>query len=213
MIDINFVSPTGGLVKSVNGKTGNVVLTALDIKGVATEDYVSAKIAEAQLAEGGEVDLTAYATKDYVNQQIDAIPETDLSNYYTKTQTDNAISTAVGNVKVDLTGYATETYVAEEIAKAKLEGEDVDLSAYATKEYVDKAIEGIEIPEADVDLTNYYTKGEVDLLIPDVSGYTTMSAVEGKGYQTAEQVNALIADALADIEIGGNAPSAEGVEF
>lgn len=53
---------------------------------------------------------------------------TDLSNYYTKTQTDNKIS--------------------EEIAKAQLGGSgEVDLSAYATKTYVDNEISKIELKE------------------------------------------------------------------
>ena len=51
---------------------------------------------------------------------------TDLSNYYTKTQTDNKIS--------------------EEIAKAQLGGSgEVDLSAYATKNYVNEEIAKIEV--------------------------------------------------------------------
>lgn len=181
MIDINFISPTGGLVKSVNGKTGNVVLTALDIQGTATEEYVIAKIAEAQLAEGGEVDLTAYATKDYVNQQIDGIeiPEpADLTNYYTKAETDTAISTAIGAIEIP-------------------EGGSADLSNYYTKSEVDALI-----PE-EVDLTGYALKTE----IPDVSGFTTMSAVEAKGYQTADDVNALITTAI------GNITDADGVNY
>lgn len=60
---------------------------------------------------------------------------------------------------------------------------------------------------------NYYTKTEVDGLIPDtstfalksdipdVSGFTTMTAVEAKGYQTADQVNALITTALGAIGV------------
>jgi hypothetical protein len=60
---------------------------------------------------------------------------------------------------------------------------------------------------------NYYTKTEVNGLIPDtstfalatdipdVSGFTTMTAVEAKGYQTADQVNALITTALGAIGV------------
>ena len=46
-----------------------------------------------------------YATETYVNSQIAAIPDTDLSNYYTKTETDNKIATitidTLGAAKVD----------------------------------------------------------------------------------------------------------------
>jgi hypothetical protein len=50
--------------------------------------------------------------------------------------------------------------------------------------------------DVDIDLTDYYTKSEVDGLIPDTSGFTTMSAVEQKGYQTKAQVEALITAAM-----------------
>jgi hypothetical protein len=46
---------------------------------------------------------------------------------------------------------------------------------------------------------NYYTKTEVDGLlsnVPEGGDYATMEEVEAKGYQTAEQVNALIAAAI-----------------
>ena len=42
------------------------------IEGLATENYVQQKIAEASLS-GGEVDLSAYATIDYVGQEISKI--------------------------------------------------------------------------------------------------------------------------------------------
>ena len=60
---------------------------------------------------------------------------------------------------------------------------------------------------------NYYKKTEIDELIPDtstfalktdipdVSGFTTMTAVEAKGYQTEAQVNALITTALNNIAV------------
>ena len=55
---------------------------------------------------------------------------TDLSNYYTKTQTDNKIS--------------------EEIAKAQLGGSgEVDLSAYATKEYVNGEFDALKANKFD----------------------------------------------------------------
>lgn len=83
--------------------------------------------------------------------------------------------------------------------------------------------------ETNVDLSNYYTKSEVEALIPtlpdmsayalksqipdvsgfalkadipDVSVFTTMGAVEAKGYQTAAQVTAAINSALGVIENG-----------
>lgn len=44
----------------------------LNAKGLATESYVQAKIAEASLS-GGDVDLSGYATIDFVTQEINSI--------------------------------------------------------------------------------------------------------------------------------------------
>ena len=132
----------------------------LNSKGLATETFVTNKIAEATL-EGSEVDLSGYATIEYVGEEINKIELTpgpqgergpkgdkgdvgetgpqgpkgdkgepgtpaDMSDYYTKTQTDERIT--------------------EEIAKAQLGGnEEVDLSAYATKSYVSEEISKIEL--------------------------------------------------------------------
>lgn len=44
--------------------------------------------------------------------------------------------------------------------------------------------------QGDMNPDNYYTKSETDALIPDVSGYVTMSQVETKGYTTMGAVEA-----------------------
>ena len=77
--------------------------------------------------------------------------------------------------------------------------EATDLADYATTTYVDEALENLDV---NVDLSNYYTKSETNALIPDTSGFTTMTAVEEKGYQTEAQVNSLINTALGVIENG-----------
>lgn len=106
--------------------------------------------------------------------------DVDLDNYYTKEETDKQIDNAIDAIDVDLTGYATERYVND-------------------------AISAIEIPE-ETDLSNFYNKQEVDALIPDTSEFITMLEVEQKGYQTEEQVNALIASSgsSADVFVGAS---------
>lgn len=134
------------------------------LAGYATETYVNKAITDAQLA-GGDVDLTGYATEDYVNEKIAAIPETDLSNYYTKTETNNAINNAKPDLepyakKTDipsLSGYATEQYVNNAIDDINIPS----LDGYATEKYVDDAIEGINIP----DVSEFQTEAQVIALI------------------------------------------------
>ena len=118
-----------------------------------------------------EVDLTGYATEEFVNEAIGAIdiPEVDLSNHYTKAETNTAISQAISAIP------------------------GTDLSNYYTKSETNTAIQN-----AQPNLAPYALKTE----IPDVSGFTTMGAVEQKGYQTEAQVNSLINTALGVIENG-----------
>jgi hypothetical protein len=59
----------------------------------------------------------------------------------------------------------------------------------------------VVIPAPDVDLSNYYTKSETEALIPNTSGFITMSAVEAKGYQTASDVETAISNALSAIGV------------
>ena len=93
----------------------------------------------------------------------------------------------------------------KEIA-ALIEGEIIepDLSGYATEDYVDNAIANIDIPE--VDLSGYATIDEMNQAIaenqPDLSGYAkTEDIPDVSAYQTAEQVEAAINNALSSIGV------------
>ena len=193
---VEFIKPSYSAGKSVNGKVGAVVLTAedLNLEGMATEEYVAQKIAEAELNEK-EVDLSAYYTKSETDAKIksavDAIPEPDLSDYATKAY----VSSAMPN----LSGYATETYVNTKIAEAALSGE-VDLTGYATEEYVDKAIAAI--PE--VDLKDYAKKSEIPTVPTKVSAFQNDA-----GYLTEHQslaglaTETYVTEKIAEAQLGG----------
>lgn len=100
--------------------------------GLATEEYVRSAIASAELSgEGGEVDLTDYATKTYVDSAVSNVTP-NMSGYATESYVNNAVANATPN----LSGYATQTYVNNAIAAAELDGNsDVDLSGYATVDH------------------------------------------------------------------------------
>ena len=101
--------------------------------------------------------------------------ELDLSNYYTKDETDSLIDTAVQNI--DLSSYATK----------------VELENYDTSEQVDAKINAIEIPE--IDLSDYAKKSE----IPDVSGYALKTEIPTK----AEQINYDVSTSANYFEVPG----------
>lgn len=147
----------------------------------ATETYVDQAI---ELALTGDINLENYATKDYVQQEL----QNDLNNYYTKSQTDVLLE----NVEVDLDGYATETYV------------DGKVAGLATESFVTTKIAEAQLggEGGEIDLTGYATKDDLKLyaLKTEISDFTTMSAVEAKGYQTAAQVQELINSAIAALD-------------
>lgn len=145
----------------------------------------------------------------------------DLSNYYTKAETDEQIQLAINSIEipeVDLTDYAKKSEIP-------------DVSLFVTGEYVQNSINS-SLP----DLTPYAKTED----IPDVSGfikeipseYVTDEELTAKGYltehqslegyakisdipdvtpyQTQEQVIALIAEYGGS---GGSLPASEEGEF
>lgn len=131
------------------------------IEGLATEEFVNKKIAEAQLTDK-EVDLAAYYTKS----EVDAlIPNT--SNLATKEEV-----AAIENKIPSIEGFATETYVNNKVAEIKVPTKvselindagfitaHQDISHLATKQELADAISSIEHPV--IDLTNYATEDYV----------------------------------------------------
>lgn len=70
-----------------------------------------------------EIDLSSYATQDYVDSAIANVNISDkLNDYYTKSETysQSEIDEKVANVEVDLTGYATEDYVDSRFVRATI---------------------------------------------------------------------------------------------
>ena len=121
----------------------------------------------------------------------------DLTNYYTKEETDNAISVAIEEIpEVDLSNYATKTYVTEEVAKAATSGQ-VDLSSYATKTYVTEQIEAIDFPETD--LSNYYTKAQTNSAISTAIGNIDFPETDLSNYYTKSQTDSKINSAKPDL--------------
>lgn len=129
-----------------------------DLTGYATEEYVSQKIAEAELNEK-EVDLSAYYTKSETDVEIDkavaAIPQPDLSGYALKTDIP-MVPTNVSDFTNDV-GYALKTEIpstaglaTKEYVDGAVKNVEVDLTGYATETYVDEKVANV-----DVDLTGY----------------------------------------------------------
>ena len=131
-------------------------ISGVDLSDYATKEYVSgftydkATIDE-KVAGGGTFDPTQYYNKTQTNELLDnkldasAYTPCDLSNYYTKSETNNKISSSTADMATmtwvgqqgyltehqSLSGYATEQWVED---KHYITG--VDLSDYATEQWV-----------------------------------------------------------------------------
>lgn len=154
-----------------------------------------------------------YTNKTYVDNAIaQAVTggQVDLSNYYTKSETDAAIEAAAPDLSgyalkteiPDTTGLASEQYVQDQIAAIP----ETDLSDYATISYVNTEIAKV-VTGSQVDLSNYYTKNETNAAIeaakPDLSGYALKTEIpDTSGFTTEARVNELINAALGVIENG-----------
>lgn len=140
---------------------------------LATQTYVNQKIAEASLS-GGEVDLSAYATIAFVEQEIEKIeltpgpqgPQGEKGDIGPqglqglkgdkgevgpqgiqgpKGDKGEPGTTTWEGITNKPTNLATESFVTQKIAEASLSGGDVDLSGYATIDFVTQEINGIEL--------------------------------------------------------------------
>ena len=103
-----------------------------------------------------KVDLEGYATKEYVDNAIAAISAVDLSNYFTKEETNAKFATK--EEIPSTSGLATEEFV-----NSKVNG-------LATEEYVNEAVSAIPQP----DLSGYALKSE----IPSTAGFQTKEQVD-----------------------------------
>lgn len=117
------------------------------------------KTVEDAIDDNIELALKDYYNKagvaDYVKEQIDAIPEPDLSDYALKTDIPTNISAFTNDVGYltehqSLEGYATESYVDGKIGDLSNE----DGNSRTVKQYVDAAIEAIDVSDQLGDLTD-----------------------------------------------------------
>lgn len=190
-----------GNVESVNGKTGQVTLTAQDV-GATTEQWVNQQnylksipseyITETELDAKGYLtehqDISNLATKaevptktsQLINDSNFLTEHQDISNLATKaevSEVQNKIPTKVSQLENDK-GYLTEHQDLTGYAKKT----DIpDVSGFITEipaEYVtDDELNAKGYLTEHQSLANYYTKPEVNELIPDLSGYALKTEI------------------------------------
>lgn len=163
---------------------------SIDLSEYATKEFVNNAIEGIEIP---EVDLDGYATEDYVDSAVRNIrfPETDLSNYYNKEQTNNAISTAIGKIdfpETDLSNYYTKAQTNNAINEAV-----PDLTGYATKDYVVAKVAEAQL-DGEVDLSIYATTEYVNSLVNNFTQCLLTTEIITIGNATYVPVSKVVLD-------------------
>lgn len=153
-------------------KNGNITTPKLSMV-TYTKDEIDTLLSDVH------VDLTGYATEEFVNNAV-ASHEPDLTSYVSKKELEEKKYLTEHQ---NLDNYATHDYVMEQITNVATGG-TVDLTGYASKEYVDQKIgeidlSGLSIPTKLSELendTNFITANDIAGL--DLSG-VNISTFEG----------------------------------
>jgi len=142
------------------------------------------------------------AAISYAIENID-IPGTDLTDYYTKNETDAAISYAIENIETpDLTDYYTKNETDAAISYAIENIETPDLTDYATKSYVTSYVSSAIADIPGTDLTDYATKSYVTSYVS--SAIADIPGTDLTDYYTKNETDAAISYAIENIDIPGS---------
>lgn len=151
--------------------------------------------------------VTSAALNDLNSRKLDAsaYTETDLSNYYTKSETDAKIVDAITGVDNILSGYTTNEDLDEKLGDAFTgENSGVTVTQYINDNelVVSAALNDLNSRKLDAsaytptDLSGYYTKSEVDGMIDEVSSSSTeyVDSILGSGFTSENNVTKVILD-------------------
>ena len=176
-LETNYYNKTEVELLIAGGGTGGTIDLSNYYKKLETysKEQVDALISS------GIGDLSDYYTKAEVDSLI-TNSGADLSNYYNKTEVDTLIDAIP---TTDLSGYykKTETYSKVEVDTIIDNIPETDLTNYYKKTEVDSLIDAI--PEAD--LTNYYNKTQVDAIALDKVDKVVGKQLSTEDYTTAEK--------------------------
>ena len=164
---IDMIDDVNGKDQEILSKTGSWDNAVTQIPNLATKEEVT-NLSESVARDiaNVDVDLTGYATEQWVQNQGYLTEHQDISGLATKSELTEAennlqgnitslsesVARDIANVDVDLTGYATETWV---------QSQD-----YASKTYVNDAVSSSSV---------------------DLTGYATETWVQNQGYLTEHQ--------------------------
>lgn len=181
--NLNLTTPVGGSTIVVPGEDGGYYIPTVDENGILT--WTPTK-------------ETMEAVESANIKGKDGAPGKDGSNgIYVGTEepADSEALIWINPTEGEVADYATKEYV--DAAIASIEVPAPDLTGYATEEYVAEQIAAIPTPTPGITEEQLNTK-----LTEYATEQYVIETINAQGYQTAAQVNALIASALGEVENG-----------
>ena len=213
------------LVQTQSTETGTVSTTSVpiyapdvDLSGYYTSEQIDEIIANLSL--GDKVSYTASVTEGTLIGTLtieDTVyeiysPTVDLSDYYTKTEIDDTLSTYLSRITNLETTVATKSTVI--VAPTQTSGNVVGYITVDGTRYT--------LYSADTDLSDYYTKTEIDSLLSETSAvsysptltsgteigvltingveYTLYSQVDSTTYYNKQEIDQLITSNITEVQ-------------
>lgn len=141
-VDLDEPSSGNTYVNSINGKTGEVVLSASDVGALPDSIEIP--------------NLDGYATEEYVDERISSIGGVQEQVQADWNQSDASEPSYIHNKPTipSITGLATTGYVDTAVANVQ-----VDLTGYATEEYVDNSVSGLSVENYDINIHSVNHRG------------------------------------------------------
>lgn len=186
------IAGISGLVSSVNGKTGAVVLDANDVGALPNDTLIPAAVTEQTVSNWGFTKNTGTYSKP-----MSGIPDSDIASAETWNAKGTYSKPTSGIPKSDLAS-AVQTSLGK--ADTALQSVPNTYRTAAAQDLIDEAQDARINQKADASaLAKVATTGSYNDLsnkptIPSLNGYATETWVTEKGYQTATQVQTAISN-------------------
>ncbi|MEE1517597.1 MAG: hypothetical protein UF228_08370, partial [Lachnospiraceae bacterium] len=201
--ELNIVDEAGNIIAKVNAEgihsvdfiAGNHKLTdkidSSALNGYAKESWVSAEITKA--ATEGKVDLTGYATEEWVENKNYLTEHQDISHLATKEEVSNIDfynikdNPIVNNGDGKLLFVDENGYIGLQLEEDGLYVKDVIADGHTLSQKADKSDLPTKLSDLDND-TNYITLADIPPVeIPSLDEYVTEEELNSKGYITQHQ--------------------------
>lgn len=150
----SFLDENGNL--NIEWKTGDIISS---VRLNQMVDYINDNTST-------NVDLSGYATTEYVDNKLDGIEEVDLTGYATTEYVDNKIKGIEISGGVDLSGYATTEYVDDKVDNKVVSTDDTDFMTRHINLYANGTSNNLGINNSGTNYTvaGNYASGYVDIV-------------------------------------------------